>query len=75
MLGYIIAMSMILWCIYRMLWPKLDIPTIKPDSEINNTSERPTQITESEVTVEDMILHDMNNEDDVYDIGDIDFYD
>jgi hypothetical protein len=28
-----------------------------------------------EVTIEDMVLHDMNNTDDTYDIGTIDFND
>ena len=30
---------------------------------------------DDEVTIEDMVLHDMNNENDTYDIGTIDFND
>ena len=40
----------------------------------NQPVTKQTQLDDS-VTLEDMILHDMNNDNDVYDIGAIDFND
>lgn len=48
-----------------ILWPA---PVEEEQFEI-------VEVNGEEVTVEDMILHDMNNNDDTYDIGVIDFND
>lgn len=51
------------------------------DNEKNKTYERSSEnrteqsINNEEENVDDEIIHDLNNENDIYDIGDVGFYD
>ena len=53
--------------IIRLLWVK------RPKYQPRTISKEVAK--ENDVTVEDMVLHDMANSDDVYDIGRVDFND
>ena len=65
------AVVILIWVVVfiKLFWPK------QPEYSRRNIAPIVTKevAREEDVTVEDMILHDMQNTDDVYDIGKIDF--
>jgi hypothetical protein len=63
-------MVIIVVCALLFLVIVLDI--IKTFNQ-KQVTEKPTLVDDETVTVEDMILHDMNNDNDTFDIGAIDF--